>query len=168
MRYSLYALSIATSVPILLVIAGFAGAPPGNPALVPGHSIGSVTAVPPRIHDLLSRACYNCHTNETKWPWYASLPVAYQLVRKDVEAGRAAMNLSEWTTGAGRTPGLGVGMLTAACAAVEQHLMPKPNYLYLHPEARLTPEEVKSFCAWTREKTVELRLSARAARGSKK
>jgi len=50
-------------------------------------------------------------------------------------------------------------MLIAACGAVKQHLMPKPNYLRLHPEATPKPVEIEEFCAWTRVQAAELMQS---------
>jgi hypothetical protein len=83
------------------------------------------------------------------------------LIEQDVAGGREAMNFSEWSTGAGKTPLQAGAMLLAACEAVKQHRMPKPNYLRLHPDAALKPAEVDEFCAWAQGQASELMPSNR-------
>ncbi len=73
------------------------------------------------------------------------------LVHGDVTEGRKAMNFSEWSTTAGSTPARSRGFLTAVCIAMKTDMMPKKDYLRLHPGARLTDAEKKSFCDWEKE-----------------
>jgi hypothetical protein len=51
---------------------------------------------PPRVQQILQRACYDCHTNETRWPLYARLAPGSWLMARDVHNGRNHMNFSEW------------------------------------------------------------------------
>ena len=48
------------------------------------------------IRDLAVRACYDCHSNETVWPWYSYVAPMSWLIRKDIDEGRADLNFSEW------------------------------------------------------------------------
>lgn len=50
----------------------------------------------PRTRELAVRACFDCHSNQTAWPWYASLAPASWLVQRDGDAGRRKLNFSEW------------------------------------------------------------------------
>jgi hypothetical protein len=75
-------------------------------------------------------ACYDCHSNETKWPWYSHVAPMSWLVQRDVERGRAELNFSEWE-----------GDADDAADAVEDGSMPPRNYTLLHPDARLSAEE---------------------------
>jgi hypothetical protein len=161
MPYSIGRLALFAALPVVFGFVGIVNGPPANPPVVPGHSIEAVTNMPPRVRDMLTRACFDCHSQTTKWPWYASIPGVSYMIRKDVRQGRATLNFSEWTTGPGRHPAVGAAMLTATCAAVEQHLMPKKPYPYFHPEARLTTDDIASYCNWTREQATALRATAR-------
>jgi len=50
----------------------------------------------PAVKPLLRRACYDCHSNETVWPWYSNVAPASWLIASDVEEGRSNLNFSEW------------------------------------------------------------------------
>ena len=112
--------------------------------MIPQHSIEAAVDVPAPVRAVIRRSCYDCHSYETHWPWYASVPPISGMIKSDVMHARKALNFSEWTTGAGRTPGRAAGMLAAACVAAEQGIMPKNRYLYLHPDARLSADDVEA------------------------
>jgi Haem-binding domain len=63
----------------------------------PSASLNVRTPVPPPVMSTLRRACFDCHSDETRWPWYATLPLASHLIERDVTDGRAQLNLSRWT-----------------------------------------------------------------------
>lgn len=88
----------------------------------------------PRAEAIARRSCYDCHSNETEWPAYSYVAPMSWLVRKDVEDGRAAMNLSEWD-------GDAADAARDADDEIEDGDMPLPNYLRLHSDAELSPEE---------------------------
>jgi Haem-binding domain len=145
--------------PVLVVVAMLARERHVNPRIDPARSIQASMTVPARIQDLLSRACFDCHSSETHWPWYASLPMVSHAIEGDVMRGRAAMNFSDWASGAGGSPGRAAGTLMAACTAVEQNRMPKPPYSYVHPQSWLTQQDTKMFCDWAREQARLLQAS---------
>jgi hypothetical protein len=151
--YSILAALAAASV----IFIAFVNSPPQNPPVVSQHSIESAVDVPAPVRAVIRRSCYDCHSYQTRWPWYARVPPMSGMVRSDVQRARKALNFSEWTTGAGSTPGRAAGMLAAACAAVQGGIMPKSRYLYLHPDARLSPHEVELICSWSREQIAQLR-----------
>jgi hypothetical protein len=83
--------------------------------------------------ELARRACYDCHSNETHWPWYSYAPVVGSFVAKDVHRARCHMNFSHWDR-----PN------EDAYDAPEKILekeMPLASYRAAHKEARLTDEE---------------------------
>ncbi len=88
-----------------------------------------------RTSELFGRACKNCHSNETVWPWYSSVAPASWLIQYDVALGRAAFNVSEL----GRTTGENES--DKAAGEVKEGKMPPFFYLPAHPEAKLTAEE---------------------------
>jgi hypothetical protein len=89
----------------------------------------------PQARELARRACFDCHSNETVWPWYSFVAPASWLVQSDVDEAREKLNFSDW--GAGRE-----GEKDHKLTDVLQHgEMPLRRYLLLHPDARLNPQE---------------------------
>jgi hypothetical protein len=86
----------------------------------------------PEGRALAARACFDCHSNETGWPWYSRLAPLSWLIARDVEEGRRRLNFSEWGT-ARREREIG--------EVVREGEMPPILYLLLHPSARLTSAE---------------------------
>ena len=82
---------------------------------------------------LAARACFDCHSNETKWQWYHNIAPISWGVQMDVENGRAEMNFSEWHREQDKADD--------APEEVREGNMPLPQYLIVHPEARLTDAE---------------------------
>src|SRR5262249_27725957 len=105
------------------------------------------TPVPAPVLSVLRRACFDCHSNETRWPWYARLPLASHLIERDVQDGRAQLNWSHW---AEYNPFDRAGILDKACELVSMKQMPPWRYWILHPDAQLTSNEIADLCAWTR------------------
>ena len=108
--------------------------------LVPyGHSHANpaVVAEPPwdapETRALAVRACFDCHSNQTRWPFYAYVAPVSWLLESDVEGGRRHLNFSEWNR-----PQQHAG---DAAAIVSEGDMPLRKYLLLHPAARLTDAE---------------------------
>jgi mono/diheme cytochrome c family protein len=92
-----------------------------------------------RTRELFFRACKNCHSNETEWPWYSNIAPLSWLVQYDVNKGRKNFNVSEW----GRKKNKG----DEAADEVREGEMPPWYYLPPHPEARFTPAEREEFIA---------------------
>ena len=96
-------------------------------------------AAPPEVKAILQRACYDCHSNQTKLAWFDQPAPAYWLVVKDVRAGRKVLNFSDWDS---LSKGQQAAKLYEALNQVEFHVMPLSNYAMLHHDAFVTPEEV--------------------------
>jgi hypothetical protein len=110
-----------------LLAASTACAPKNPPVVRPVRWDSAETAA------LARRACADCHSNETVWPWYSRAPVVGALVRADVKRGRAHMNFSDW--------GAPDNEAEEAPEELAEGDMPLPLYLRAHPEARLSPAE---------------------------
>ncbi|MBT8208017.1 MAG: heme-binding domain-containing protein [Acidimicrobiia bacterium] len=98
----------------------------------------SELVAPPEVISVLRQSCYDCHSNETTWPWYSRIAPASWLVAKDVREGREAVNYSTW------------GRYDAEERAekqwetwedVEEGEMPMRIYTLMHPGARLTAQD---------------------------
>jgi mono/diheme cytochrome c family protein len=89
----------------------------------------------PQTRELAQRACFDCHSNETAWPWYSNVAPVSWLTQRDTDEGRRYLNFSTWGSGGqGREPG-------EAIEAVYEGQMPPPVYLITQPDARLTAQE---------------------------
>jgi hypothetical protein len=87
----------------------------------------------PETRTLAQRACFDCHSNETVWPWYSNIAPVSWLVQRDTDEGREKLNFSEW--------GMGEQETEEMYETVAEGEMPPSNYLITHPEARLTAAE---------------------------
>jgi hypothetical protein len=96
----------------------------------------------PQTEALVERACYDCHSNQTQWPWYSSVAPVSWLVAHDVHEGRAALNFTDWEPAKGE--GDEDSEIEEIIEEVEKRAMPPRNYVILHPEARLNDIEIKA------------------------
>jgi Haem-binding domain len=86
-----------------------------------------------QTRDLATRACYDCHSNQTTWPWYSSVAPVSWLIQHDVEEGRSRLNFSEWNQPQREVDN--------AARQVQRGAMPPSYYGIMHPTANLTPDE---------------------------
>lgn len=92
----------------------------------------------PQTRELAVRACFDCHSNETQWPWFTRLPGGSVLVLSDVLRGRSHLNFSEWSAAGGSREGRNVREIARV---IQRDEMPPWEYLLLHPEAKLNDTE---------------------------
>lgn len=110
--------------------------------------VSPVTA-PAEVLEILDRACFDCHSHRTRWPWYSRLaPVSWWLAHH-VDEGRGDLNFDVW-------PVFDPDERELYLRDIEQQLvkgeMPPGYYKIAHPEARLTASEVDVLLAWSRER----------------
>lgn len=86
-----------------------------------------------QTRDLAVRACFDCHSNETVWPWYSNVAPVSWLVQIDVDEGREELNYSEWNRSQEGEE---------SAKTVREGSMPPRTYLLTHPDARLTDAEL--------------------------
>jgi mono/diheme cytochrome c family protein len=93
--------------------------------------------------ELARGACFDCHSNETAWPWYTNIAPGSWLVQRDVDEGRATLNFSEWDR-----PQAEVDELLEV---VREGEMPPASYSLIHPAARLSDAERATLLAAMRQ-----------------
>ena len=112
-----------------------------NPPVNPKRSLWNDRRVDPLVASVLRRACANCHSHETEWPWYSKIsPVSWMLARH-VRNGRAKLNFSDWS---GASP----NQLEEIYDAIDKQDMPPAGYSLMHPEARLSPADREMLKDW--------------------
>ena len=124
----------------LLAMAGAAlqFAPAGT-----AHATPAINTEPPwsspEYRETFMRSCGDCHSNDTKWPWYTQLPIISGFIRNHVDEGRKKLNVSEWGTALqGRDA-------KKVAEQVQRGEMPPAYYVLLHPEARLDAAAIQAF-----------------------
>ncbi len=115
-----------------------------NPPAPAAASLQAKT--PPDIKALLDRSCRECHSNETRWPWYSNVAPMSWMVANDVHHARDHFNYSEWNT---YPSGDQDKLLGAMCALVTRGRMPLPSYLLIHWDAKLSAADVTALCTWS-------------------
>lgn len=99
-------------------------------------------AAPPSAAAVLRRSCYDCHSNETRWPWYSAVAPVSWLVARDVRLGREALNFSTWDQAQGRDS------MDEILESVIEGEMPMAMYVRLHPDAALSSTDVSALREW--------------------
>jgi hypothetical protein len=94
---------------------------------------------------ILKKSCYDCHSNEVRWPWYSYVAPVSWLVAKDVKDGRAALNFSTWNLLSADEQSEG---MKESWEKVQSGEMPLWFYLPLHPSAKLSPSDRTVLQAW--------------------
>jgi len=136
---ALLALGIATVAAQLVTVEPIGEDAPGPP------SSNGDGAVPARIEALLTRACYDCHSNRTRWPWYSRVAPVSWLVAHDVAVGRKELNFSEWGS---YYPQTRRRKLQWMGRVLREGSMPPWSYRLMHPRARLTEAERAILVRW--------------------
>lgn len=105
------------------------------------------------VSGILKKACYDCHSMETKYPWYAQVaPISWRIIGH-VEHGRGDLNFSEWSDLSKRKQ---LKVFDELIEEVEEGEMPLPSYVRYHSEAVLTEEEVRALIIWAKESSTAL------------
>ncbi len=132
-----------------------------NPPVDPARTLAAQLPVPGHVSAVLQRACRDCHSHETIWPWYSQVAPVSWLVIRHVNEGRRELNLSVWGQYEARRQ---VRKLKEICDQVRTEKMPISSYLLLHPKARLSEQERSWLCEWT--ETIRERLAGVGGKAS--
>jgi hypothetical protein len=126
-KITLWSIAVLLVLFVVIQFIPLAGAKTNPPVLAEPKWNSEQTKV------LAERACYDCHSNETKWPWYSNVAPVSWLVINDTKEGRAALNFSQW--------GQSDQEADEAAKTVQEGTMPPRTYLLSHAAARLNRQE---------------------------
>jgi hypothetical protein len=126
-KWLMWGLVALVGVFVVIQLVPYGGAHT-NPPIVAEPAWDSQTT-----RDLAVRACFDCHSNETNWPWYTNVAPISWLTQHDVEEGRRELNFSEWGPDARHSD--------EAAETVDEGEMPPPYYAWVHSSARLSDAE---------------------------
>lgn len=100
---------------------------------------------PDHVKAILRKACYDCHSNTTRWPWYSSIAPVSWLISRDVTEARKELNFTAWNR---YTPKKQASLREDVWKQVEEGHMPPRRYRLMHPEARLAHAEKEVLRNW--------------------
>ena len=103
--------------------------------------------IPGNLKPIIQKACYDCHSNETRWPWYAYVAPISFLIVKHVQDGREEVNFSTWDK---YDLDKKLDILEEIEEKVRKDKMPLKQYVWIHKDARLTPQEKEDIIRWAR------------------
>jgi hypothetical protein len=133
---------------IAFVAAQFVRPARTNPAFASTQTIENIVNVPPDIHATLMRACGDCHSDQTVWPWYSHVAPTSWFVINHVNHGRRYINFSTWVR-PGKEPQDSIDRLKVICREVQAGRMPLTSYTLIHWSAKLSADDVKRICIWS-------------------
>jgi hypothetical protein len=115
-----------------------------------------IAAAPPEIAAMLRATCYDCHSDETRWPWYSRIaPVSWQIA-EDVNDGRVQLNLSDWPEDELRA----AKKMEDMSEQIDYREMPLKKYTLIHRDARLTDAQRMELENWLNARAAELKMQA--------
>ena len=138
---------IALAVAVVFLVLQIFQIDKTNAAVNANETIESVTSVPPDVKIILGKACNDCHTNTTRYPWYSYIQPNGWFLKNHIDDGRRHLNLSIFATYEAKKQ---KKKLEEICEQVESGEMPLPSYTWIHREAVLTDSEKKALCDWTK------------------
>ncbi len=109
--------------------------------------------IPDSVQQILKNACFDCHTNNTKYLWYHRIMPVSWMINKHIIEGKDELNFSEW----GKLDNYDkIGALEDMRQELEQKTMPIKQYVWMHKEAKLTDNDRAAIIAWIDKKGGEL------------
>jgi Haem-binding domain len=122
-----------------------------NPPVDQSRTLEAVVFVPPKIASILQRACDDCHSDLTRWPWYSNVAPVSWFVIDHVDSGRHHVNFSEWLRRDTKNPAdYTRERFQAMCRQMQTGDMPLTSYLLVHREAKLSQNDIETVCQWTK------------------
>lgn len=109
-------------------------------------------SAPPKVMSILKNSCYDCHSNETEWPFYSYVAPVSWLVYRDVKLGREDLNFSDWNN---MTEKEKIKAKEEIIEEISRDTMPMPIYLITHPSASLSADDKLLIKNWLTGRNTE-------------
>ena len=109
--------------------------------------------LPDDVLTVLKASCFDCHSSQTQYPWYAKVAPTSWLLANHISDGRDNLNFSEWENYSKREK---ISKLEDIQEQVTKGEMPLKSYIMIHRKARLSPEEISLLAKWTEETTAKI------------
>ncbi|MGV3685083.1 MAG: heme-binding domain-containing protein [Daejeonella sp.] len=120
---------------VILIAIQFIQPPRNQNVLVSTAGITSIVRVPDDVQSILKSSCYDCHSNTTRYPWYATIQPGAWWMASHVEEGKAELNFDDFGNYSKRRQ---LSKLKAIQGSIEDESMPLPSYTFIHRDAGLS------------------------------
>ena len=140
---------VAWTVLLLFLVIQFFRPRRNNDGKVPDLSFVQQYAAPDSVNRILQAACYDCHSDHTRYPWYANIQPIGWILAGHIRRGKSNLNFSEFNSYSRRRQ---LSKFKAIADQVEDGEMPLPSYGLIHKKARLSASEKNLLISWMRNK----------------
>ena len=103
-------------------------------------------SIPESMKMQIKTSCYDCHSNHTVYPWYASIAPFSWIIDQHIRNGKDKLNLSDYGSLDDKKK---ISVLTKICEVISDSTMPPGNYLMLHGNAALDADDITAICDWS-------------------
>jgi hypothetical protein len=139
---------------VIIIIQFFRPARNTSDVIVTDDDISNAYTIPDNVHQILIKKCYDCHSNNTHYPWYFKIqPVGWWMAHH-VDEGKRELNFSVFKTYPSKKAN---HKLEEMSEAVTEGWMPLDSYLWIHQDAKVTPEEKEAINTWITSLGVEIK-----------
>lgn len=130
---------------LVIIVMQFFRIDKNNPPVVKSEDLISITKPPAEIEKMLRSACYDCHSNETVYPWYSNVAPVSWMLEHHVEEGREHLNFSKWGTLSVKKQN---HKMHECAEEVAEGEMPMNSYTWTHSDASLSATQKKTLSDW--------------------
>jgi len=118
-----------------------------NPPVEESRTIQAFVPMSPAAAAVFERACADCHSHRTRWPWYSNVAPVSWMLADHVDDARRHLDISNW---ASYDAERAADKLDEICEEATKREMPLWSYRLIHRDARLTDEDIRALCDWTK------------------
>jgi hypothetical protein len=138
---------------LILIVLQFFRPGRNNAPVDPELDMLSLVSPPTESAELIRKACYDCHSNQTEYPWYSRIsPVSWYLDRH-IREGKEGLNFSLYGE---LDKADKIGLFADFCDVLDSGTMPLQSYMLLHKAARLSQEERTMLCEWSEKEALRV------------
>ncbi len=119
----------------------------------PAEDLLMLTSPPAHVAGLIKTACYDCHSNQTIYPWYSRISSVSWFMQKHIREGKEELNASDYGS---MDKADKIGFLVDFCDVVDAGTMPLVSYSLIHMGARLSQEDKEAICNWSEEEALKV------------
>ena len=148
--------NVVTVLAVFLILIQFFRIDKTNPPVNPGIDFLNIKETPENTATLIRNACYDCHSHETKYPWYSNFQPVGWFLKDHIDEGRKKLNFSLFAT---YEPKRQAHKLYEAAELTENADMPLDSYMLGHPQAQINDEERKLMADYFRKIETDIRIS---------
>jgi len=112
-----------------------------------------VTLPPDSLAVIFRTSCYDCHSDQTSYPWYGSVSPVSWILNRHIQSGKEQLNFSQFGN---LEKNQKIGALADICDVLESGSMPLKGYLLVHREARISEQNLNALCSWTEAVALQL------------